>query len=184
MARKGKKKFDVTGVLLAAGGGGAAGFVSDIAEDKLPSEAAAALPAVVGAGVVYFAPDYAPAGYGMIGASAAEFVPDLLDGGEDEDEQMEGFNRALFRKRGAIARGRARRRMRERGISPERLQRRRARRAARRADSFGGGKGRARVRRGQFADIVRNAKMRKPGTIPAFEMNESIEDLRAVGLKD
>lgn len=90
MATTNKKQFNVKAVLFAAGGGIAAGVLTEVLEKNIdsfrnnPKMTPAAL-AVISAAGLYFAPDeYAPAFYGMIGASAGDIGAQLIQGNQDK----------------------------------------------------------------------------------------------------
>jgi len=85
-----KKQFNVKAVLYAAGGGIAAGVLTEVLEKNIdsfknnPKMTPMAL-AVVSAAGLYFAPDeYAPAFYGMIGASAGDIGAQLIQGQKEK----------------------------------------------------------------------------------------------------
>lgn len=84
-----KKQFNVMAVLYAAGGGIAAGVVTEVLERNVdsfknnPKMTPLAIAGISAAGL-YFAPDeYAPVFYGMIGASAGDIGAQLIQGNQE-----------------------------------------------------------------------------------------------------
>lgn len=84
-----KKQFNVMAVLYAAGGGIAAGVVTEVLERNVdsfknnPKMTPLAIAGISAAGL-YFAPEeYAPVFYGMIGASAGDIGAQLIQGNQE-----------------------------------------------------------------------------------------------------
>lgn len=94
MAKK-NNSFDITGVLMALGGGVGAGLIMDQLEDKIDmfKDKPMLSPLVVtaaGLSTIYFTNErFAGLGYGMIGAAGSE----LMEGVRDK---MEGFSRVNY----------------------------------------------------------------------------------------
>lgn len=90
-----KKQFNVMAVLYAAGGGIAAGVVTEVLERNVdsfknnPKMTPLAIAGISAAGL-YFAPDeYAPVFYGMIGASAGDIGAQLIQGNNQQKMNTE-----------------------------------------------------------------------------------------------
>ena len=90
-----KKQFNVMAVLYAAGGGIAAGVVTEVLERNVdsfknnPKMTPLAIAGISAAGL-YFAPEeYAPVFYGMIGASAGDIGAQLIQGNQNKNMSTE-----------------------------------------------------------------------------------------------
>ena len=90
-----KKQFNVMAVLYAAGGGIAAGVVTEVLESNVdsfknnPKMTPLAIAGISAAGL-YFAPEeYAPVFYGMIGASAGDIGAQLIQGNQNKNMSTE-----------------------------------------------------------------------------------------------
>ncbi len=98
MATKKKKDFNkiIMNVAKAAGGGIAGEIISDMIVQNSPElieknpKITEIIPIAAGSAILYFLPDeWAPSGYGMIGAGAAGFADDIT-------KNIQGFQRVQY----------------------------------------------------------------------------------------
>lgn len=103
------KKFDITKMAMAAGGGVAARIATNqveafqVKQGKEPdSKMTGAIVSALGAAIVYFGGDkYAPVGYGMIGSGVGEAADDVIN---DMTSSVQGSaNRLGTTQRAALA---------------------------------------------------------------------------------